>query len=63
MGRRECKAKAIHCELISIHHMQNYIHNKATKKIKPMGYDLYKDRDYWGMNNIWFKNILGFIQC
>ena len=58
-GRRYCTVQAIHCALLSSHHMCNSTHTKASERIKRVWSDSDKYSDHQGMEIIWFNNILG----
>ena len=57
IGRQDCVAQAVHCALISLQHMCNLTHTKASERIKFVIYDVDKYSGYWFMKIIWFNNI------
>ena len=57
MGRRECTVQAVHCTLLSLHHVCNLTHTKSSERRKRVGSNVYKDSDYWGMKINLLDNI------
>ena len=57
MRGSDCIAQAVHCALLSLHHMCNLTHTKAIERRNREKSDIDKDSDYRGMKIIRFKNI------